>query len=148
MKASQFWLLHYTSLCTKEASVFYRSKLGSAWIIRKVWGMVHIYIWIAYIPNFRSIRAKDPASQWRWTFGSFYIVKSWFLVIFRCSFRALSEGLQRSPACQIDHWPVNKMFPLHFWDTGYFMKSENFKEIAILRYLEWFLEKIAEIFQF
>ena len=70
------------------------------------------------------------------SFEPFYIVKSWFLAIFRCNFKALLVGLVSSGVWHMNTWPVNSLQKkilhskkilklLRFWATAHFLKSQN-----------------------
>ena len=93
-----------------------------------------------YIPNFSPIRAMVTYSQWRWSFGPFYIVKQWFLGIFGCQSNIVLWGVRSSRESQNVTSPVyftfQKIFPykifqnvLRYWIIGHFLKYQNWHVI-------------------
>ena len=132
----------FQNLCHRTGGLYWRSychlsvkiKVGLSWAKIDELGQEHV--WRAYIPIFSSIGAKEPPSQWGSSFEPFYLLKSWFLAIFRRNFKALLVGLESSGVSHMNTWPVNcfqkkilhceKFLKLlRFWATAHFLKSQN-----------------------
>ena len=90
----------------------------------------------AYIPNFSPISPREHSSQWAWSSGQFYIVKQWFLAIFRCQSNIVLGGVRSSGVSQNVKSPVyftfQKIFPykifqnvLRHWVIAHFLKYQN-----------------------
>ena len=102
------YILKYSLSILRKLLSFIGQKFFSAAVNLKFLGVGDINIESSYT-KFQLNWSKGSSQGVKLSFDSFYIVKSWFLAIFRCKIRALPVGLQRSAAYQFNRWPVDKI---------------------------------------